>query len=107
MSKTKSTPEGRLDNLIAEHGVDLLNQIVERHKLASEKRTWFTLRFGSEDPDEEKEYTKNMQQLDDKIRYIDNKILVLYKINDKNRTQILRDIKKVHPDGWMSGFAVD
>ena len=104
MSKIKNTPEGRLDEFISVKGIKALNLIIERHHLANEKRTWFTIRFATDNPQEEKEHTENMKILDEKIGKIDNELICVYKVGEKLRTQIIRDVKKIHPNDWMSGF---
>lgn len=100
-----SSAQERLDNFLSTYDVKVLNLIIDRHHLSSEKRSWFSIRFASEDPSVEKECTGNMENLDKKIYNIDQDLLFTYGINDKMRTQILRDIKKVRPDDWMDGFS--
>lgn len=105
MAKKKETPADRLNEFRQFYGVETLNLIIERHNLSEEKRTYFSVRFVEQDPIKEKEYTEMMDKLGEKIYKLDEK---LYEagIEPKERTQILRDIKKVYPDGeWLSGFS--
>lgn len=106
MVKKKETAEDRFYEFVGLYGVEVINRIIERHHLASEKRTLFTIRFAEQDPIKEKELTENMEKLDEKIYKIDRELEDCYDIDSKLRTQILRDIKKARPDDWMGGFSV-
>ncbi|RAS90779.1 hypothetical protein A3863_07895 [Priestia endophytica] len=100
----KETANDRVLEFFQIYGVDVINLIIERHHLSQEKRNWFAARYVEEDPENEKEYTKMMDNLTQKIYKLDEK---LYNagLDEKVRIQILRDIKKVYPDDWMTGFA--
>ncbi|MFJ7932646.1 hypothetical protein [Peribacillus sp. NPDC096448] len=104
MAAKKETAKDRLYKFVEIYGVEVINKIIERHNLATEKRTWFTIRFAEKDPMIEKECTETMEKLDEKIYKIDRELGDCYDINDKLRTQIIRDIKKARPDDWMMGF---
>lgn len=103
-AKKKETVQDRLYEYVGIYGVEVINKIIERHNLATEKRTWFTIRFAEKNPMKEKEYTETMEKLDEKIYKIDRELRDCYDIDDKLRTQIIRDIKKARPDDWMMGF---
>lgn len=107
MAKKKETAEDRFYEFVGLYGVEVINKIIDRHNLATEKRTLFTIRFAEEDPVKEKEYTEMMEKLDEKIYKIDRELEDCYDIDNKLRTQIIRDIKKARPDDWFGGFVVD
>lgn len=93
-----------VENYLTKYGAEVLNLIVDRHNLANEKRSWFSIRYASQDEAIEKECTEKMEELDRMIYNLDVQLLDLG-INEKNRTSMLRNIKKAYPDSWMSGFA--
>lgn len=95
--------EQKMANYVDLYGVDGINLVIRRHDLASEKRTYFTIRFMEEDPEKETELTKEMDKLSEQIALID-KELESIGIHSKNRPQMIKDIKKYCPDGWFTGF---
>ena len=103
MSKRKETPEERLSNLVGRFGVEVLNLVIDRHQLSDEKRMYFSIRFVEENPEKEKEYTEKMDELTKNIYKLDEKLYNLG-IQKNDRLQILRDVKKVYPGEWESGF---
>jgi len=107
MAKKKETSVDRFYEFVGLYGVEVINKIIERHNLATEKRTWFTIRFAESDPVKEKEYTETMEKLDEKIYKIDRELEDCYDVDSKLRTQIIRDIKKSRPDDWMMGFTLE
>lgn len=101
-SKAK-TSEERVQNILDFFSIEVLNLVIERHNLSEDKRNYFIVRWAEEDQEKEKEYTKEMDKLTEKISMIDEK---LYRkgIEKDWRLQILRDIKKVYPNEWQNGF---
>ncbi|MFK3961922.1 hypothetical protein [Pseudalkalibacillus hwajinpoensis] len=98
------TAEKRVQEYISEFSVEVLNLVMERHNLSNEKRSWFSIRFASEDSSVEKECTEKMDELDKKIYKIDDDLLSHYGIDKKLRTQMIKDLKKSYPKGWIAGF---
>jgi hypothetical protein len=96
--------EKKIEEYLKRYGVDGINKVIHRHDLSTEKRTWFTIRFASQDPQEEANCTEQMDNLTRLIDQLDQDLLVLG-INEKNRPSIIKDLKKYSPDGWSSGFA--
>lgn len=98
------TPQERIDAILEAFGVKVINLVIERHNLSTEKRMLFSVRFVEEDSEKEREYTEEMDKLTEKISMIDDELH--RKGIEKNwRLQILRDIKKLYPDDWHNGFA--
>lgn len=85
------------------YGVDGLNLVIKRHELAGQKRTWFSIRFASQDEEQEANCTKEMDKLSHEIDLLD-KELERIGITQKNRPSITKDVKKYCPDGWFTGF---
>lgn len=104
MAAKKENAKDRFYEFVGIYGIEVINKIIERHNLASEKRNWFAIRLAETDPLKEKEYTETMEKLDQKIYKIDRELGDCYDIDDKIRMQIIRDIKKTRPDDWMMGF---
>lgn len=106
----KETAEQRIQQYVEDYGVSVINRVMKRHDLAEEKRLLFTIRFGltkEEKHDEASRITEQMNEWSKKIDEIDWELLSVYNINDKLRTGITRDIKKVYADDWRSGFIED
>lgn len=99
----KKQLKDEVERYFTTYGTEVINLIVDRHNLANEKRSWFSIRFASQDPVQEKECTQKMEELDRLIYNIDGQLQDLG-IDEKNRTTMLRNIKKAYPDTWMSGF---
>lgn len=96
----------KISMYVEKYGVETLNKIVERHELSTEKRMWFTIRFGSEDPEEQKQCTEKMEQLTKQIDLLDREI-ESKGVPKKSRPQMVKDLKKFSPDGWFSGFVLE
>lgn len=101
--KKKETAEDRVQKILDFKGVEVINLVIERHNLSELNRTYFVVRFAEEDESKEKEYTREMDEIREKINLIDEK-LFNKGIEKKERLQILRDIKKAYPNGWEQGF---
>lgn len=99
----QKTAEERIRVLINHFGVEVVNLVIERHQLSSDKRNFFIVRWAEEDPEKEKKYTEEMDKLTKEISLIDEE-LYGKGIEKEWRLQILRDIKKVYPDQWEQGF---
>ena len=95
----------RFNDYLYTYGVGALNLIIKRHKAAEWKRSLFSLRFNDNDEEREREYTEIMAEATKEIEELDNRLLMLYGIVDKQRTQILRDLKKVRGNEWDQEFA--
>lgn len=86
------------------YNISTLNLIIERHLLAAEKRTLFSIRFATDDKETEAKLTEEMDKLSIEISEIDEKLSLLG-ISDKQRTSLLKLIKKTYPNEWMGGLA--
>ncbi|MDQ0808036.1 hypothetical protein [Priestia megaterium] len=93
----------KVQDYFAIYGKEVINLVVDRHNLSTEKRNWFAIRYAATDPEIEKECTEKMEQIDRMLYELDKQLLDSG-IDDKTRTSIIRDIKKVYPEGWMQGF---
>lgn len=104
MSNSNSSKvEERVGEYLDLYGVEVINLCVQRHNLANEKRSWFSIRFASDDPEQEKKCTKEMDKLSRELVKLDKQLLEK-NIDSKTRTAIVRDIKKYRPQGWTAGF---
>lgn len=95
----------RFDDYVHTYGVGALNLVIRRSKAAEFKRSLFSIRFNDNDEERERQYTEYMNETTKEIEELDNKLLILYGIIDKQRTQILRDLKKIRGDQWDQEFA--
>lgn len=95
----------RFNDYVHTYGVGALNLVIQRSKAAEFKRSLFSIRFKDDDEEREVQYTEMMAEVTKDIEKLDNKLLILYGIVDKQRTQILRDLKKVRGVEWDQEFA--
>lgn len=95
----------RFNDYLHSYGVEALNLVIRRAKAAEWKRSLFSFRFKDNDEEREKKLTEMMNEVTIEIAELDNKMVMLYGIENKLRTQILRDLKKVRGDKWDQEFA--
>ncbi|MGG4425004.1 hypothetical protein ABEP71_19140 [Bacillus velezensis] len=101
----KESPQERVYEAGQFYGVKALNLVIERHILSEDKRRYFAMRYVEVDPQKEKEYTEIMDNLSQTIYNIDKELNDIG-IDNKTRLQLLRDIKRVYPDGeWLGGLS--
>lgn len=102
---TEEKAMAKFNDYLHTYGVGAINLVIQRSKAAEFKRDLFRLRFNDNDEEREAQYTEMMAEMTKDVEELDNKLLMLYGIHDKLRTQMLRDLKKARGEDWDQELA--